>query len=356
MLQLLLATIGISTLAEAELIYGGEMEKLIFFFVRQFFTTLIIPIAILFIQSYGQTKKKTFSLAWTSIPVSLILALIVLLLIYGNGPFLICISNHTNISSLGHEQNLVEYLIHLCSFWLFYGILTVELIIFGILIISRITRIKVTMLYKGVLLILFAYSFIESIQLSPISNKIWIRQSMYIILSASLYYLAFISLYQDNPDLSLRDIIKLSAIMTPDNQENLTGPTNKQQNEMKYAVIQVPQHNLTDDNYLRKKFENLIITERLYLKPGIRISDVASMLQTNRTYISKLVNDTYNMSFSDYINILRIKYAQEYLIQHKEARQSDIAATCGFPDASAFNNVFKKLTGMTPKIWLAAYS
>ena len=113
---------------------------------------------------------------------------------------------------------------------------------------------------------------------------------------------------------------------------------------------------MADEDSLRIRFEDLIVTEQLFLKQGIRISDIAAMLETNRTYISRLVNNTYNMSFSDYINTLRIDYAEQYLLHHRDARQSDLAAACGFPNASAFNNVFKKITGVTPKKWLATKS
>jgi len=113
---------------------------------------------------------------------------------------------------------------------------------------------------------------------------------------------------------------------------------------------------LADEDTLRIKFEDLIVSEQLFLKQGIRLADIAAMLDTNRTYVSRLVNNTYNMSFSDYINTLRIDYAEQYLLHHRDAKQSDIAAACGFPNAPAFNNVFKKITGVTPKIWLATKS
>ena len=51
-----------------------------------------------------------------------------------------------------------------------------------------------------------------------------------------------------------------------------------------------------------------------------------------------------------------ISDAEQYLLHHRDARQSDLAAACGFPNASAFNNVFKKITGVTPKKWLATKS
>ena len=99
-----------------------------------------------------------------------------------------------------------------------------------------------------------------------------------------------------------------------------------------------------------------MMDKKVFLQPKLSLDDVAEELHSNKTYVSKMVNNTYNMSFSDYINTLRIDYAEQYLLHNRNAKQSDIAAACGFPDASAFNNVFKKITGVTPKIWLATKS
>ena len=81
--------------------------------------------------------------------------------------------------------------------------------------------------------------------------------------------------------------------------------------------------------------------------------DVAEKLHTNKTYVSRLVNNTYEMPFPDLINTLRVDYAEQYISAHRDARQNEIAQACGFSSASSFNNIFKKVTGMTPKIWLA---
>ena len=110
-----------------------------------------------------------------------------------------------------------------------------------------------------------------------------------------------------------------------------------------------------DDESLVGRFERLMTQERLFLQPGLTLMDVAEKLNTNKTYISKLVNQTYNIPFPDLVNTLRIDYAEEYLISHRDATQMDIARACGFPSASSLNNTFKKVTGMTPRIWLATY-
>ncbi len=352
LLQMLLTSIAVSTLAEAELTFGGDTEQLIFYFVRQFFTIIVIPVAVIYIQSIGHPSKKTFTLTWASIPATMILAQIALLLTYGREPFLQCITAHTNILTLGKEHNAVEFLIHLCTFWLFYGILTIELITFGIFTILRKSPGETSLPHKSISALITAYAAIEALQLSMTEDKTWISAIMLIILSASIFFMAFSTFLHNRTDISFREIASLSFKLVPEDYDQGSMISAKSLKEIASSVSVAPQQESPDDNYLKARFEELIINNRLYLKKGIRVSDVAKMLQTNRTYISKLVNDTYGMSFSDYINILRIKFAQEYLIEHPDARQSDMAATCGFPDASAFNNAFKKVTGMTPKIWL----
>ncbi|MBR4774728.1 MAG: helix-turn-helix transcriptional regulator [Bacteroidales bacterium] len=110
----------------------------------------------------------------------------------------------------------------------------------------------------------------------------------------------------------------------------------------------------TWDDSLVSRFQNLMANEKLFLQPSLSLGDIAEKLRTNKTYISKLVNNTYNLSFPDLLNMLRIDYAQKYLIKHRDAKQDEIAKACGFLSASSFNSVFRKITGVTPKMWLAA--
>ena len=94
--------------------------------------------------------------------------------------------------------------------------------------------------------------------------------------------------------------------------------------------------------------------ERLFLQPQLTLQDVAEKLHSNKTYVSKLVNNTYNMGFPELINKLRVEYAEQYILTHRDAIQAEIAAECGFLSASTFNNIFTKIKGMTPKAWIAS--
>lgn len=110
-----------------------------------------------------------------------------------------------------------------------------------------------------------------------------------------------------------------------------------------------------EESSLVGRFDRLMIKEQLYLQPGLTLTEVADMLNTNKTYVSKMVNTAFKMPFPDLVNILRIDFAEEYLVSHRDATQTEIARVSGFPSASSLNNTFKKVTGMTPRIWLATY-
>lgn len=104
---------------------------------------------------------------------------------------------------------------------------------------------------------------------------------------------------------------------------------------------------------LAARFQHLMQVKRLFLQPGLSLSDVADELGTNKTYVSKMVNKTYNLGFPELLNIMRVDYACEYIRRNPDASQDEIARACGFFSASSFNSTFKRITGFTPKVWAA---
>ena len=105
------------------------------------------------------------------------------------------------------------------------------------------------------------------------------------------------------------------------------------------------------DDSLQSRFQHLMMDEQLFLQPSLSLNDVADRLHTNKTYISKMVNQTYNLGFPEVLNILRIDYAEQFITSHPGSTQEEIAKACGFLSASSFNITFKRITGFTPKVW-----
>lgn len=99
------------------------------------------------------------------------------------------------------------------------------------------------------------------------------------------------------------------------------------------------------------KLEKYLIEDRLYLKHDLTLNYVADKVGVFKDDLSDYINYRYGMSFQNYINTLRISYAEKYLMAHDRVTQNEIALECGFSGASSFNSAFSKKNGVTPKIW-----
>jgi AraC-like DNA-binding protein len=101
---------------------------------------------------------------------------------------------------------------------------------------------------------------------------------------------------------------------------------------------------------LKVKLIELMETKAVYTNPGLMLSDVAKYIGTNSHYVSKLINEEFNKSFTDYINTLRIEAFIES-VQSDKANNTFLfhAFKVGFNSKSAFNRSFKNYTNKTPR-------
>lgn len=95
----------------------------------------------------------------------------------------------------------------------------------------------------------------------------------------------------------------------------------------------------------------LISSEKLYLNPNLKLSDLAEPLGTTTRKLSQLINSRLNKNFYELINNYRIEEAKIKLLDPDYTLFSidAVALDSGFKTMSVFYDVFKKITGRTPK-------
>lgn len=109
---------------------------------------------------------------------------------------------------------------------------------------------------------------------------------------------------------------------------------------------------LSHENIIYTKFEKYLVDGKQFLNPDLSLDDIAAQLGTNRTYLSRAINDRKSTSFSTIVNHYRIEYTMSYMEKHPNDNMDVVAVNCGFRNASTMFYAFKKETGMTPKNWL----
>lgn len=92
--------------------------------------------------------------------------------------------------------------------------------------------------------------------------------------------------------------------------------------------------------------EALFFIEESYAQ-SITLADVAKAINYNPNYVSTLFVSYTGQNFKKYLDSFRINKAIE-LIKQSGNTFADISVKCGFPNIRTFNNVFRRVTGMTP--------
>ena len=87
--------------------------------------------------------------------------------------------------------------------------------------------------------------------------------------------------------------------------------------------------------------------EKFYLDTEVNIDWISSKLGTNRHYVSDYLNRVKHVTFYEYVNSLRLIYAERLLKEGKE-KLADIAFICGFNSDHTFRRLFKEKYGCTP--------
>ena len=75
--------------------------------------------------------------------------------------------------------------------------------------------------------------------------------------------------------------------------------------------------------------------------------DIAAAADIHPKYAMSVFRKTTGMTLNEYVNLLRLSYAQALLMKD-DANVINVAMDSGFGSLSAFNKSFRKLAGMSP--------
>jgi AraC-like DNA-binding protein len=107
---------------------------------------------------------------------------------------------------------------------------------------------------------------------------------------------------------------------------------------------------------LMQDIHKYVIKEQFFKNPNLTIWEISKSLGTNRTYISKSINQETGMNFNSYINKIRIEEAIK--LMSDETCKKDILSislTCGFSSTSSFYRHFKAITGQKPSEYIKSH-
>lgn len=87
--------------------------------------------------------------------------------------------------------------------------------------------------------------------------------------------------------------------------------------------------------------------EENFANPDLSLKHLSDRFQVSGKYASYLFKTEFNMKFVDFVTELRMKEAEQLLLETEYSLQ-DIALQVGYANAITFGRVFKRVTGITP--------
>ena len=129
----------------------------------------------------------------------------------------------------------------------------------------------------------------------------------------------------------------------------------KQKESFHKSTSNYPLKNINAENTaLRKRILFLIEEEKIFLDGNLTLSKFANLLDSNSSYVSKLINEEFGKNFNTFINEYRI---EEVLLHfekgtHHSTTIDNIGTKSGFKSKSVFYSHFKKYTGITPYVYI----
>ena len=106
-------------------------------------------------------------------------------------------------------------------------------------------------------------------------------------------------------------------------------------------------------NDILKKLK--LFEEKQHFIKNLTLNSLAKKLDTNSSYLSKIINHTQQTNFSNYINKLRVNLAIEKLKSEAIFRKYTIKAIAnevGFHSVQSFNSAFYKQTGISASFFI----
>jgi AraC-like DNA-binding protein len=110
------------------------------------------------------------------------------------------------------------------------------------------------------------------------------------------------------------------------------------------------ENNKTIYQKLKEKLLNSIESKEIFLRKDLTIWDLCREVNSNRTYISNLINEEFGMNFNSFVNKYRVNKAKLLLSDKNYQNYSlgKIAELSGFNSLASFNRAFQKFENISP--------
>jgi AraC-like DNA-binding protein len=102
---------------------------------------------------------------------------------------------------------------------------------------------------------------------------------------------------------------------------------------------------------LRDRLVDYFEQDKPYLRQKLAIKEVALHLYSNKTYLSRVINDYYCNNFNQFVNYYRVEEAKKMFNANEELSIHKLCTLSGFGSMATFTIAFRIFVGKSPAEW-----
>jgi AraC-like DNA-binding protein len=177
--------------------------------------------------------------------------------------------------------------------------------------------------------------------LNQFTNTNEYSKTFILLLLVSVSFLLFYFSLREKSSITDLNTDKLDYIVRRITQsDGATVPSDGDQNDINTAEF---------PEKLFAQIETYLLDNDLYLRETVSREEVARKLFTNVKYVSHAIKRNTNLSFTEYLNYLRISNAVKLLQSGNPGMSmSELSELCGYSSEATFYRNFKSIVGVSP--------
>lgn len=111
--------------------------------------------------------------------------------------------------------------------------------------------------------------------------------------------------------------------------------------------------NKMSNEALFRRFDSIVMNERLYLDYNLQRDYYASVMGVDRNRFATVIKEaTDGGNLSTYLNNMRLNYSVTLFREHPEMSISEVSDASAIPNISTFYRLFKEKYGLSPKMFI----
>ena len=102
---------------------------------------------------------------------------------------------------------------------------------------------------------------------------------------------------------------------------------------------------------MQEQIMNIIVMQKKYREKDYSAQKLADEIGTNTRYLSAVVNTSFHMNYTQFVNKLRIDEAMSLIVdkRYQDQNVAEIGDMVGFANRQSFYASFFRFTGITPR-------